>query len=32
MGEMGYFGIFYFEKYGGFDLDIFYMVIFFEEM
>lgn len=32
MGEMGYFGISYPEKYGGLDLDIFYMVIFLEEM
>ncbi|MEZ4875048.1 MAG: acyl-CoA dehydrogenase family protein [Flavobacteriaceae bacterium] len=32
MGEMGYFGISYPEKYGGLELDIFYMVIFLEEM
>ncbi|MAY21585.1 MAG: acyl-CoA dehydrogenase [Flavobacteriaceae bacterium] len=32
MGEMGYFGISYPEKYGGLDLDIFYMIIFLEEM
>ena len=32
MGEMGYFGISYPEKYGGLNLDIFYMVIFLEEM
>jgi alkylation response protein AidB-like acyl-CoA dehydrogenase len=32
MGEMGYFGISYPETYGGLDLDIFYMVIFLEEM
>jgi alkylation response protein AidB-like acyl-CoA dehydrogenase len=32
MGEMGYFGISYPEKYGGLSLDIFYMVIFLEEM
>ncbi len=32
MGEMGYFGISYPEAYGGLDLDIFYMVIFLEEM
>lgn len=32
MGEMGYFGISYPEAYGGMDLDIFYMVIFLEEM
>ena len=31
-GEMGYFGLSYPEKYGGLDLDIFYMVIFLEEM
>ena len=32
MGEMGYFGISYPEKYGGLDLDVFYMVIYLEEM
>jgi len=32
MGEMGYFGISYPEKYGGHDLDIFYLVIYLEEM
>jgi len=32
MGEMGYFGISYPEKYGGLNLDIFYMVIFLEEL
>ncbi len=32
MGEMGYFGISYPETYGGLDLDIFYMVIFLEEL
>ncbi|MCT8338443.1 acyl-CoA dehydrogenase family protein [Flavobacteriaceae bacterium TK19130] len=32
MGEMGYFGISYPEKYGGLDLDIFYMVIYLEEL
>lgn len=32
MGEMGYFGISYPEAYGGLDLDIFYMVIFLEEL
>ncbi|MDT7833321.1 acyl-CoA dehydrogenase family protein [Flavobacteriaceae bacterium S356] len=31
-GEMGYFGISYPEAYGGLDLDIFYMVIFLEEL
>lgn len=31
-GEMGYFGLSYPEEYGGLDLDIFYMVIFLEEM
>jgi alkylation response protein AidB-like acyl-CoA dehydrogenase len=31
-GEMGYFGIKYPEAYGGTDLDIFYTVIFLEEM
>ena len=31
-GEMGYFGIRYPEKYGGLDLDIFYMVIWLEEL
>ena len=32
MGEMGYFGISYPEAYGGLDLDIFYMMIFLEEL
>lgn len=32
MGEMGYFGISYPEAYGGLDLDMFYMVIFLEEL
>lgn len=32
MGEMGYFGLDYPEKYGGLDLDFFYTVIFLEEM
>ncbi len=32
MGEMGYFGLSYPEKYGGMDLDIFYMVIWLEEL
>lgn len=32
MGEMGYFGLKYPEKYGGLDLDIFYSVIFLEEL
>ncbi|MEL6986520.1 MAG: acyl-CoA dehydrogenase family protein [Bacteroidota bacterium] len=32
MGEMGYFGIKYPEQYGGLDLDLFYTVIFLEEM
>jgi len=31
-GEMGYFGIKYPEAYGGLDLDIFYTVIFLEEL
>jgi len=31
-GEMGYFGLSYPEAYGGLDLDMFYMVIFLEEM
>jgi alkylation response protein AidB-like acyl-CoA dehydrogenase len=31
-GEMGYFGLTYPEKYGGLDLDIFYMVIWLEEL
>ncbi len=31
-GEMGYFGIAYPEAYGGMDLDLFYTVIFLEEM
>ena len=31
-GEMGYFGIRYPEAYGGLDLDIFYLVIWLEEM
>ena len=32
MGEMGYFGIAYPEEYGGLDLDLFYTVIFLEEL
>ncbi|MEZ4859111.1 MAG: acyl-CoA dehydrogenase family protein [Flavobacteriaceae bacterium] len=32
MGEMGYLGISYPEQYGGLNLDIFYMVIFLEEL
>lgn len=32
MGEMGYFGISYPEAYGGMDLDIFYLVIYLEEL
>src|SRR5690606_39063294 len=31
-GDMGYFGINYSEKYGGLDLDLFYTVIFLEEL
>ena len=31
-GEMGYFGINYPEAYGGLDLDLFYTVIFLEEL
>lgn len=31
-GEMGYFGLNYPEKYGGMDLDLFYTVIFLEEL
>jgi len=31
-GEMGYFGLNYSEKYGGLELDIFYTVIFLEEL
>ncbi|MFD2696665.1 acyl-CoA dehydrogenase family protein [Mesonia sediminis] len=31
-GEMGYFGINYPEQYGGLDLDLFYTVIFLEEL
>lgn len=31
-GEMGYFGLRYPEKYGGLDLDLFYTVIFLEEL
>ena len=31
-GEMGYFGINYPEEYGGLNLDIFYTVIFLEEL
>src|SRR5690348_5678550 len=31
-GEMGYFGIFQSEEYGGLDLDLFYTVIFLEEL
>ncbi len=32
MGDMGYFGLKYPENYGGLDLDIFYTVIFLEEL
>ncbi len=32
MGEMGYFGLRYPEQYGGMELDIFYMIIWLEEM
>ncbi len=32
MGDMGYFGINYPEAYGGLDLDLFYTVIFLEEL
>ncbi|QNJ98255.1 acyl-CoA dehydrogenase family protein [Constantimarinum furrinae] len=32
MGDMGYFGINYPEAYGGMDLDLFYTVIFLEEL
>ncbi len=32
MGEMGFFGLAYPEEYGGLDLDIFYTVIFLEEL
>jgi alkylation response protein AidB-like acyl-CoA dehydrogenase len=32
MGEMGYFGLAYPEKYGGMELDFFYTLIFLEEM
>lgn len=32
MGEMGYFGLTYPEKYGGLNLDLFYTVIFLEEL
>lgn len=32
MGEMGYFGISYPEVYGGLDLDVFYLVIYLEEL
>lgn len=32
MGEMGYFGINYPEQYGGLELDLFYTVIFLEEL
>jgi alkylation response protein AidB-like acyl-CoA dehydrogenase len=32
LGEMGYFGIKYPEAYGGMDLDIFYTIIFLEEL
>ncbi|WGK65052.1 acyl-CoA dehydrogenase family protein [Croceiramulus getboli] len=32
MGEMGYFGLPYPEEYGGLDLDMFYTVIFLEEL
>lgn len=31
-GEMGYFGLVYPEKYGGMGLDLFYMVIYLEEL
>ncbi|KAA1243833.1 acyl-CoA dehydrogenase family protein [Aquimarina sp. RZ0] len=31
-GEMGYFGIAYPEEYGGMDLDLFYTIIFLEEL
>ena len=31
-GDMGYFGLSYPEEYGGLNLDIFYMVIFLEEL
>lgn len=31
-GEMGFLGISYPEKYGGLDLDIFYMIILLEEI
>jgi acyl-CoA dehydrogenase len=31
-GDMGYFGLNYPEQYGGLDLDIFYTVIFLEEL
>lgn len=31
-GEMGYFGIFQPEEYGGMDLDLFYTIIFLEEL
>jgi len=31
-GEMGYFGLVYPEKYGGLELDLFYTVIFLEEL
>jgi alkylation response protein AidB-like acyl-CoA dehydrogenase len=32
MGDMGYFGLYYPEAYGGLNLDFFYTVIFLEEM
>jgi alkylation response protein AidB-like acyl-CoA dehydrogenase len=32
MGDMGYFGLYYPEEYGGLDLDFFYTVIFLEEL
>jgi alkylation response protein AidB-like acyl-CoA dehydrogenase len=32
MGDMGYFGLYYPEAYGGLDLDFFYTVIFLEEL
>jgi len=32
MGDMGYFGLYYPEAYGGMDLDFFYTVIFLEEL
>ncbi len=32
MGEMGFFGLYYPEEYGGLNLDLFYTVIFLEEL